>query len=95
MSAMSATCTPVVFSVNTTRIQRANDPYSGFKPNVISIHDESNDKTAASCLCRGRRKNPAQLDQTLPRTTLAHGNAKGQGCTSSQCGQVDSRPLLH
>ena len=75
MSAMSATCTPVVFSVNTTRIQRANDPYSGFKPNVISIQYESN--TAVSCLCRGRRKNPAQLDQSLPRTTLAHGNAKG------------------
>ena len=43
MSAMSATCTPVVFSVNTTRIQRKFDPYSGFKPNVINIHDESND----------------------------------------------------
>ena len=42
MSAMSATCTPVVFSVNTTRILRKFDPYSGFKPNVINIHDESN-----------------------------------------------------
>ena len=38
MSAMSATCTPVVFSVNTTRIQRANDPYSGFKPIEFSLN---------------------------------------------------------
>jgi len=42
LSAMSATCTPIVFSVNTARIQRANASNSGFKPNVNSVHDESN-----------------------------------------------------
>ena len=29
-----------IFSVQTHRILRKFDPYSGFKPNVISIHDK-------------------------------------------------------
>ena len=45
MSAMSATCTPIVFSVNTTRIQRANDPYSACKRPVFRLQTQRNQYT--------------------------------------------------